>query len=169
MRGCWVLLLLTSALPGCGDGQSEAERAERNRLAVEAVERVNNAPPPVDQIVPQPILYSDLERYELYTQTCAYAPGTSLGARAIAREADAFIKLDGEMLRFAADPGSRELPLGTRSLYDGRAYILQLSIHGEEDGSAQGLAAGRHHGTMRVLDRWDRVVYEGSGTVMCTG
>ena len=40
----------------------------------------------------------------------------SNGALLLDREADAFVKIEGEIHRMAADPGSRELPMHTRSV-----------------------------------------------------
>lgn len=174
-RPVLAVLLLTCGLAACAEEMSEAERAERDRQAVEAVERVNNSPPPLEEVVPDPILYPDIETHDLFGQACAYAPGTSLGTRAIAREADAYVKIDGEMLRFAADPGSRELPARTRSLYNGRQFSLQLAIDGgRADGEgadgpadAQGTGTTLLEGTIRLRDQWDRIIYQGSGVVDC--
>jgi len=184
MRASALVLPLAMALAGCGDSLSESEQAALDQQAVEAVRRANDAPPPLEEVVPDPILYPDIETHDLFGQACAYAPGTSLGARVIAREADAYMKIDGDMIRFAADPGSRELPARSRSLYNGREYSLRLSIDGEgqpvegesevDAGVGANTGAGGngerfYEGTIFLRDRWNRVIYQGSGTVSCSG
>ncbi len=163
MRKPLPLLLL--ACTACGNNVDEGEQALLDRQAVAAVEAANAIEPALVEVVPDPILYPDIERHDLYGASCAYAPGTSLGARVIAREVDAYMKIDGEMVRFAADPGSRELAYGTRSLYNGREYSLRLELH--DEGEQSGIETMAYEGTVSLRDRYDRVVYRGSGTTQC--
>lgn len=157
---CVVLLLCA-----CGDGMTPEERALHDDRMVAMVERANEAAPPLREVTPEPILYPDIERHDLYGVSCSYAPGTSLGARVIAREADAFMKIDGQMLRFAADPGARALPLGTRSLYTGRQFTLRLQII-DETAQSPGSKAD-YEGIIQLRDPHGRIVYEGSGLAQC--
>lgn len=156
-------------LAGCGEEMSETEQQAEDAAMVERVREANDAGPPVEEVVPETIGYPDMEANDLLGQICAYAPGTSMGVRVIARETDAWMKIDGEMIRFAADPGSRELPANTRTLYNGRKYTLRLSIDDPvsegESGSGNGSATSQ--GTMWLYDRFDRLVYTGSGTADC--
>lgn len=163
-----VIICIAAALVSCGDQMSDAQKAEEDRILAERVREANDTAPPLVEVVPEPILYPDIEANDLFGLACSYAPGTSMGARVIAREADAFVKVDGDMLRFAADPGSRELPANTRSLYNGREYSLRLDIQdkqaGEEVGDGGALL---YEGTVWLRDRWDRVIYQGTGAVNC--
>ncbi|MCB2065954.1 MAG: hypothetical protein KDE15_04850 [Erythrobacter sp.] len=172
----WTLLAaagLLGALPllaACGEQLSESEQQAQDRAMVERVREANDAAPPLVEVVPDPILYPDLEAQDLFGLQCAYAPGTSLGARVIARETDAWVKLNGEMIRLAADQGSRELPAGTRSLYTGRDFSLRLDVEDKGDGEAEGEGANAAtllEGTVWLRDRWDRVIYQGTGAVNC--
>lgn len=162
-----VLICMATMLVSCGDDLSEAERAEEDRAVVERVREANDTAPPMEEVVPETILYPDIEANDLFGLACSYAPGTSMGARVIAREADAFMKVEGEMLRFAADPGSRELPAKTRSLYNGREYSLRLEI--DENSIVEGIGPepALFEGTVWLRDRWNRVVYTGTGAVNC--
>jgi len=163
-----VIICIAAVLAGCGEEMSEAEKAEQDRELVERVREANDTAPPLVEVVPEPILYPDIEANDLFGLACSYAPGTSMGARVIAREADAFVKVDGEMLRFAADPGSRELPANTRSLYNGREYSLRLDIQDKQAGEQVGDGgAVLYEGTVWLRDRWDRVIYQGTGAVDC--
>ena len=151
-------------LAGCGDGASDEELAQSDERDVAMVEAANKAAPPLRLVSPEPILLPDIERYDLLGESCSYAPGTSLGARVIAREADAFMKIDGEIERFAADPGSRELPMHTRSVYNSKGYSLVLTL--EED-TGEDEQRTSYEGTVTLRDAHDRIVYEGVGEAQC--
>lgn len=159
---CCVLALACCA---CGETLMREEQEQRDREAVALVEQANGVEPAVSQLVPETILYPDMERHDIYGASCAYASGTSLGVRVIARQADAYIKINGEMIRFAADPGARELAYGTRSLYNGRDYSLRLEIAGE--GMQAGEEMMEYEGTVSLRDRYDRVIYSGTGSAQC--
>jgi len=172
-----LLVLAAAALAGCGDGLSQDEQAAADERDVAMVEDANKAMPPLRLVTPEPILLPDIERYDLLGEACSYAPGTSLGARVIAREADAFMKIDGEVERFAADPGARELPMHTRSVYSSKDFALVLGLKGSDSGEAGEPAGetaptdGRHNyeGSVTLRDAYGRVVYEGVGLAQCAG
>lgn len=167
MRKTISCLPILLALCSCGDDLSPEEQELEDARALEAVERANAQEPPLEEVVPETILFPDIEQNDLFGAACSYAPGTSLGVRVIARQADAFMKIDGEIVRFAADPGARELPLGTRSLYNGREYSLRLEIAGEGVESVPEHETTSYEGTIHLRDRWDRIVYTGTGTADC--
>lgn len=155
-------------LAGCGNELTPEEQAMADARDVAMVEAANDVMPPLKAVTPDPILVPDIERFDLYGEACNYAPGTSLGTRVVAREADAFMKIDGEVHRFAADPGSRELPMHTRSLYSGKEYSVRLTIEPPRDAEA-GAESGviNYEGSVTLRDRFGRVVYEGVGLAHC--
>jgi hypothetical protein len=153
------------ALAGCGPETTPEEQAQADARDVAMVEAANDVTPPLKLVTPEPILLPDIERYDLYGMACNYAPGTSLGTRVVARESDAFVKVDGEVHRFAADPGSRELPMRTRTLYNGKEYSLRLAINGEAEPASDGTTS--YEGSVTLRDRYGRVVYEGTGLAQC--
>ena len=166
MRRGWGIVALL-ALAGCDREPTPEEQALEDARDVAMVEAANDVMPPLEQVTPEPILLPDIERWDLYGEACNYAPGTSLGTRVVAREADAFVKIEGEIHRLAADPGSRELPMHTRTLYNGKEYSLRLTMEpqagaeGEDDGTTD------YEGTVILRDQWGRVVYEGTGLAQC--
>ena len=155
------------ALVACGESIDENEREVADARDVAMVEAANEAMPPLRMVTPEPILLPDIERYDLLGEACNYAPGTSLGTRVVARESDAFLKINGEVHRLAADPGSRELPMHTRTLYSGREYALRLSIDEKSEGDTESDGQTNYEGTVQLRDRFGRVVYEGTGLVQC--
>ncbi len=157
-----TVILLTAA---CGEAPLDAEQESYDAAVVERVREANDAEPPLAEVVPETIGYPDMEANDLLGLACSYAPGTSMGVRVIARETDAYMKIDGELMRFAADPGSRELPANSRTLYNSRQYALRLAI---DDIVAEGeIEDTSYEGTLWLYDRWDRVVYTGTGTAVC--
>lgn len=163
--------VLVLALAACDDGPSAAEQEALDSAAAERVRNINDTGPPVREIVPDPIMLPDIEANDLFGESCAYAPGMSMGTRVIARETDAYMKINGEMIRFAADPGSRELPANSRTLYNSREYSMRLSIEGSEprpvDAATGSENERRSQGTIWLRDRYDRIVYQGTGAVEC--
>ncbi len=160
-----TILMAACLLAGCADEPTDEERAAQAQQDVALVEKANNVLPPIEEVVPEPISAADIERYDLLGPACNYAPGTSLGTRVVARESDAFLKVDGEVQRLAADIGSRELPQRTRSLYSGREYSLRLQVNGEPMPAAEGKQD--FDGAVTLRDSHGRVVYEGAGLARC--
>ena len=165
MRCFLLAALAVFPLAARDDGPTSEEEAAQSAETADRVREVNDAPPPMVEVVPETIGYADMEANDLLGLGCAYAPGTSMGARVIARETDAYMKIDGEMVRFSADPGSRELPAKTRTLYNSRGYALRLAVdqvvaEGESEDTT-------YEGTIWLYDSHDRVVYTGSGTANC--
>lgn len=181
MRRVLVLAGAAVLLAGCADEVTPEEQSQADERDVAMVHAANKAAPPLVPVTPEPILLPDIERYDLLGQTCSYAPGTSLGARVISREADAFMKIDSEIERFAADPGSRELPSRTRSVYNSKNYALRLTLRETATDTAEGEGAaeeaeaapvqgrGNYEGSVTLRDAYGRVVYEGIGIAQCTG
>jgi hypothetical protein len=181
MRRLLMVAGASLALAACGDEMTPEEQAQADERDVALVEQANRALPPLRPVTPEPLLLPDIERYDLLGETCNYAPGTSLGARVIAREADAFMKIDGEIERFAADPGARELPAHTRSVYYSKNYALRLELRedpgpdevpADVTGSAPSETApprpeGSYEGSVTLRDEHGRVVYEGVGLAQC--
>ena len=155
------------ALVACGESIDESEREAADARDVAMVEAANEAMPPLRMVTPEPILLPDIERYDLLGEACNYAPGTSLGTRVVARPSDAFMKIDGDVVRLAADPGSRELPMQTRTLYTGREYSLRLVIQEGAVGEEAPGGAVNYEGTVEVRDEYGRIVYEGTGLAQC--
>ncbi|MEO6388679.1 MAG: hypothetical protein ABIT16_03195 [Croceibacterium sp.] len=161
MRRLLVIGLGALVLSGCGDTVSPADKKQQDDRAVAMVQAANDEMPPIELVTPDPIQLPDIERFDLYGQACSFAPGTSLGTRVFAREADAFMKIKGDVQRLAADPGARELPMRTRGLYSGTNYSLRLQIEGE------GKGPGNYEGSVTLFDKYNRVVYEGTGLAQC--
>jgi hypothetical protein len=161
-----LILLSVTLLAACGDEPTPEEQGAEAARKMALVEKGNSALPPAEQVLPEPILYPDIERHSLAGSACNFAPGTSFATRVIAKPLDAYVKIGGEIVRFAADSGGLQLPLGTWSRYLSGTHELRLQL-AEEGESVEG--EGEYHGTVTLLDEHGRIVYEGSGLARCGG
>jgi hypothetical protein len=161
----FVLLPLV-LLAGCGGGMSDAEKKAQDEADVAYVEGLEANDPPPKPILPQTIGYPDIEAYKLFGAHCAFAPGGSIGAIVITMEETAWMKLDDEMVRLAADKGGEELPMGTWRHYDGKEYSLELAV---ERAAATSPASQtlNYPGELAVRDAYGQLVYGAKGTVQC--
>lgn len=157
------MVLGSLALVSCSREPSAAERKAADDRAVAQVEAAQKQKPPPKPIAPEPILFADIQKFNLYGAGCAFAPGGSMGAVLLTREKVGYIKLDGGMMRFAADPGSAELPMGTHARYVGKALAASLT-RSDGNGTGEGLRFPAH---LTVTDPTDQVVYDEDGDVQC--
>lgn len=149
-------LLSVVVLSACADAPTPEEQKLIDDAAVAAVEEANAQVPPIEGLRPEIISDADVAEAGIEGARCIYMPGTNSGPRLIARKLDAFIKLDGEMVRLAADTGSLELAGGTRTTYNGRAMVVRLALEGDQ-------------GTITIDDPYGREVYAVAGSVTCVG
>jgi hypothetical protein len=159
-------LLLAALLSACADEPTAAEKKAADDRAIAQVEAAQKIKPPRRPISPQPILFADIQQYDLFGAGCAFAPGGSMGAVLLTRPQMAFMKLADKLVRFGSDPGSASLPFDTHSRYVGREYAASLT---RSEGSGEGASAGtlRFDGRLVITDAWDQVVYEADGLVQC--
>jgi len=153
-----ALLLLAGCKP---DPDSAAQKAEDDR-AVAQVEAIQKQKPPPRAIAPRPILFAEIQKYNLFGAGCAFAPGGSMGAVLLTRDKAAFMNLSDGMVRFASDPGSAALPFDTRSRYVGKAMSLSLTR-----AAAAGEDTLRWPAHLVVTDASDQPVYQADGQVQC--
>lgn len=143
-----------------------AEPSEEERQAAVAEVEANQTPAP-EELALEPINYPDIEQNDLYGAGCNFAPdGGGMGAVAIAMAEEGYLKRKGEILTFAADSGSRELPYLARSKYDGKAYSFSLAID-EASEAPTGIETSDYSGELTVEDQYGGVVYQATGIVQC--
>ena len=164
MRAALFLSLLL--LAGCGSEMSEAEKKAQEEADVAFVEGLQAKDPPPKPILPQAIRYPDIEAYKLFGANCAFAPGGSIGAIVIAMDETAWMKLDDEMVRLAADKGGEKLPIGTWRHYDGKEYSLELEVQ-RAAATSQASQTVNYPGELEVRDAYGQLVYGAKGTVQC--
>ena len=158
-----LLLVAVLSLGACGPSAEEEEAARR-----EAVAEVKGAQiVPAEELVLDPIRYREIERYDLYGAGCSFAPdGGDLSAVALAMAEEGYLIREGELLRFAADVGSTELPYLAREKYTGSAYSFALELD-DGEGTKSGEETMDYRGTLTVRDASDREIYRAKGLVQC--
>lgn len=159
------MVLLAFAVAACSSEPTPEEQA-----AVDAKARAeviaSQTPPPV-ALAPQKILYPDIEKYDLFGAGCNFVPeGGGMAAIVLAQPDRAYMKLDDDLMVFAADKGSTRQPLATWRQYDSRDFGLELAIT-DETGEQIGSETVRFDARMTVRDGKDRVVYQSAGMAQC--
>jgi len=161
-----LALALALALAACSSEPSAAEKKAAEDRAVAQVEAIQKQKPPARPISLRPILFGDIQRFNLFGAGCAFAPGGSMGAVFLTREKVAYLKLDDRIVRFASDPGSAKLPMGTVSYYVGKEFAASLT-RSVKSGGAKVDSALRFPGHLTVSDPHDQPVYDADGEVQC--
>ena len=157
-----LALGLLALLAACAPQKTAAEKRAEDDRAIAQVNAAQEIKPPPKPIDPQAILFGDIQKFDLFGAGCAFAPGGSMGAVLLTRDKVAYLLLNGRPVRFASDPGSTKLPLGTFSRYVGKELALSLTRTGDEAGEAT-----RWAGHVVVTDPYDQVVYQADGQVQC--
>jgi hypothetical protein len=161
------VLLMLMALCAC-DRQSAAEKARDDARDVAMVEKAQRQIPPADPLAPQPITFADVQANKLAGAGCAFTAKSGEGGDPVlyADGRRAVLKIDGQLVQFASDAGSTELPYATREHYVGKSLDLRLRKDGGE-GVAAGEEAMRWPGSVTVRDPWKREVYSEPGILEC--
>ncbi len=161
IAGASVLLMIAS----CSEPElTQAEKAAQENAAIAAVEASQK--PPAQLVFPEIITFADIEANNLFGAGCYMLPtGDQDGMLALTDDRRGVIKLDGEIHRMVADPGSSEQPYGARGKYDGKKFSLRLETTGEPIGN--GYETLDYEGTMTLRNGRDEVVFQQDGTIQC--
>ena len=156
-----AVFFAVAALAACSGEPSEEER----RAAVAEVE-ANQTPPPVE-IVPDPIRYPEIEKYDLFGGGCSFAAkGGGLAAVAIAMEDTGHFLLGGDLVTLAADKGSDELPYLAWRKYDGKAYSMMIDLN-QDAGQQSGEETSDYPAMLTIRNARGQVVYRENGIAQC--
>ncbi|MCA0902304.1 hypothetical protein [Qipengyuania aquimaris] len=161
----WIIAIAPLALAACGP--TPEEKAAADARAVAEVE-ANQEPPP-EELAPGVLTFADVENADMFGAGCNVLPNSgSAGGIAIAvAQSDAgYFKRENEIIRMAADAGSRELPYLAREKYSGLAYSMRIEID-EDAGKQSGDETIDYPSVLTIRDAQDRVVYRESGTTQC--
>jgi hypothetical protein len=159
----FAALLLTG---GCSRESPEeiAAREARDVAQVKALQKVH---PPLQPIAPQRLTSDDLAEAATLARprdtpdgsvpdlsNCEFSLGSGNTAPTVlaADAKRAVLKIGGSLVALASDSGSPKLMPGLHAKYVGRKYSVQVS---------------RAPDAVSIRDRFDRVVYEASGTLRC--
>lgn len=164
--GVAAVLALAGLVAGCGEDPA-VEKAEDAR-DVAMVERMSREP--LVPIVPMPITAQDVDQYGLDQGVgrpgCRFGKGEGAGPDPlfIASSDEGFLRIDGELRRYAAKGTSASLPGGARTTYVGLGGWIDLARLPDAGTGADAL---RWPARLVLHDSQERVVFTADGTMTC--
>lgn len=164
MRATMVAIALL-VLGGCANDDPSAAEKQRQDAADVAAVKAAQVPPP-SPITPEPILYPDIEKYDLFGAGCNFAHGGSMAPIMLSLPGRAYMKIDGKIEPFAPDAGSSTLPLNTRGKYTAGAYSFVLDI-AEAEARQSGQETIDYPAHFILRNDRDQIVFESDGIAQC--
>ncbi len=144
----WNIALITLVLAACGGSDAPVSEPEPTEPA------------------PERILYRDIEEYELFGASCAFAPeGGGIGAIAIAMLDAGYIKFDGEIVKLVPlDEGQELAPPEMKFTGEDFGFSLVLdepSERAREDGGRE------FDARLAIRSRNGTTIYNSAGLAQC--
>ncbi|WP_324694987.1 hypothetical protein [Novosphingobium sp. RL4] len=163
MKNAILGLAVVTLLSACGQEDPGGQTAE-DAQDIAKVERMSKEP--FKPIIPRPITEIDVARYGLDKPGCAFRKPDQKDPIFIANEEEGFMRIAGDLKRYAAKVESAQLPGNARSTYVGLASWVDLvSLPGKGSGSDT-----MHWPAKLILhDAQERVAFMAEGEVSCRG
>lgn len=156
-------LLLVGVLAGCWD-KTPAQKAAEDARDVAMVERMSKEP--FRPIIPKPVTSADVTRYGLDRPGCMFRKGDERDPLFIADSEEGFMRIGGDLKRFAAKKESAQLPGNARTTYVGLSSWIDLV---RQPDAAAGGDQDRWPARMIIHDAQERVAFMADGMVTCIG
>jgi hypothetical protein len=148
-------------LSACGQEDSVQEAAE-DAHDIAMVERMSKEP--FKPIIPRPITEIDVARYGLDRPGCTFRKPGEKDPIFIANPDEGFMRIAGDLKRYAAKKESTQLPGNARSTYVGLASWVDLVSLPDKAGGSDTM----HWPAKLVLhDAQERVAFMSEGEVTC--
>lgn len=151
-------VLLTS----CG-GNDPARQAAEDAHDVAMVERMSREP--FRPIIPSRITRIDVTRYGLDRPGCAFRKKNEQDPLFIGSRDEGFMRIGGDLRRFAAKQESAELPGDARATYVGLSSWIDLV---RQPDSGSGGDQYRWPARLILHDAQERVAFMADGTMTCS-
>lgn len=158
-----ALGLFGSVLPtGCAE-KDAARQAAQDARDIAMVERMSREP--FEPIVPTAISSVDITRYGLDRPGCVFRKTGGNDPLFIAGGDEGFMRIGGDLRRYAAKLESAQLPGNARATYVGLSNWIDLMRRPDA-----GTGADEDHWPARLIvhDARERVAFMADGAVTCT-
>ncbi|SLJ87960.1 hypothetical protein [Novosphingobium mathurense] len=172
MRKTLAVLVFLSLLAGCEEKDPQEEAAQ-DAKDIATVERMSREP--FKPIVPDPITPVDIDRYGLDRAGCFFRKTGKAGSEDnggqkadpifFGDSVDGFLRIKGDLKRFAAKTQSAEFPGGARATYVGLSSWLDI-VRLPDAGT--GADANVWPARLILHDSQERVAFMADGTVDCS-
>ena len=166
MNGLIALAAAVLLLGGCGEEprtRGSAEKAAEDARDIAMVERMGREP--FKPILPKPLGEIDMARYGLDRAGCAFRKQDEKDPLFLAGPQEGFMRIGGDLNRYAAKTESAELPGGAHATYIGLTSWVELVRLPDE-----GTGAGQDRWPARLIihDAQERVAFQADGMVNCS-
>jgi len=161
MRKATLGLAMLTLLAGCGQNNPAEEKAEAAH-DVAMVERLNKAT--FQPIIPVPITAQDIASYGLDKPGCSFRKTGQADPLFIAGKDEGFLRVEGELKRYAAKSQSAGLPGGARTTYVGLAGWIDLVRQPDAGTGADDM---RWPARIILHDAQERVAFMSDGVMIC--
>ena len=143
-----AVLPLVVVLAACGEQSSKVEQTSANA------------------VLPQKILYPDIEANELYGLSCAFVPeGGGIGAIALAMPEGGYLKLADKILKL--EPANPDQPIGPPQMaFRGKEQSFTLSLD-EASFRRDGFETAIYDARLSITDKGGAQLYSASGMAQC--
>jgi len=151
-----------ASLSACGR-EDPARKDAEDAHDVAMVERMSKEP--FKPIVPKMITSVDVERYGLDKPGCRFRKQGDADPIFIGNAEEGFMRIDGDLKRYAAKLESAQLPGNARTTYVGLSTWVDLVSLPDRDGGSD-----HTHWPARLVlhDSQERVAFLADGEVACT-
>ena len=154
-------LLAGALMAGC-DREDTARKAAEDARDIAMVERMSREP--LKPIIPAPITAIDVARYGLDRAGCAFRKHGQRDPLFLGGADDGFMRIDGDLRRYAAKQQSAQLPGGARTTYVGLSSWIDLARLPD---AATGGDARHWPARLIIHDSLERIAFMADGTVTC--
>lgn len=177
MRRIAFALFFLPVLAACGASEAPEEPIDMDQIN-------EDARGPVQRIELDPLTFQKLSEHDLFGAGCNFTPDASEELVFVADQSRAHFLLENRLVGMSPDVGSRELPYGVRTEYDGLTHSAEIwlakdteqsqetdqAYDAEQAQDAEQLQAPEvtyYRGTLEIRDPRGRHAYSATGQWEC--
>ncbi len=165
MLKVYVLAGMVCLLSACGRDPDPAQKAQSDARDIAMVEAAQTRLPPMVTVQPQSLVAADRESIKIAGPHCAFTPGGvgATGPMLISDGSRGYVKVDGELIALASDPGGPAMPMSTWARYSGKRFEIELKLPPGSTADADKLSV-----SLVLRDPYQREVYVAAGSLVCS-